>query len=41
MKGEMKMDFGVASKLWEYGISRTSTMIEKNVDGSVAGSMNR
>lgn len=36
-KGEMKMDFGVTSGLWEYGIgSRTSTMTEKNVDGSFA-----
>jgi hypothetical protein len=34
MKGEMKMDFGVTSKLWEYGINnRTSAMAEKNVDG--------
>ncbi len=32
MKGEMKMDFGVTGKLWEYGInSRTSTIPEKNV----------
>ena len=35
MKGEMKMDFGVTNKLWEYGInSHTSAMAEKNVDGS-------
>ena len=33
----MKMDFGVTSKLWEYGIgSRTSAMTEKNIDGSFA-----
>ena len=37
MKGEMKMDFGVTSKLWEYGINnRTSVMTEKNIDGSFA-----
>lgn len=37
MKGEMKMDFGVTSKLWEYGIgSRTSAMTERSVDGSFA-----
>jgi len=37
MKGEMKMDFGVTSKLWEYGIgSRTGAMTEKNIDGSFA-----
>ncbi len=31
------MDFGVTSKLWEYGINNhTSTMAEKNVDGSFA-----
>ena len=37
MKGEMKMDFGVTSKLWEYGINnRTSAMTEKNIDGSFA-----
>ena len=37
MKGEMKMDFGVTSKPWEYGIgSHTSTMKEKNADGSFA-----
>ena len=33
----MKMDFGVTSKLWEYGINnRTSVMTEKNIDGSFA-----
>ena len=33
----MKMDFGVTSKLWEYGINnRTSAMTEKNIDGSFA-----
>ena len=37
MKGEMKMDFGVTSKLWEYGINnRTSVMTEKKIDGSFA-----
>ena len=37
MKGEMKMDFGVTGKLWEYGIgSRTSAMTEKKIDGSFA-----
>lgn len=37
MKGEMKVDFGVTSKLWEYGInSRTGAMTEKNIDGSFA-----
>ena len=37
MKGEMKMDFGVTGKLWEYGINnRTSVMTEKNIDGSFA-----
>ena len=37
MKGEMKMDFGVTSKLWEYGInSRTSAIAERNIDGSFA-----
>ena len=31
------MDFGVTSKLWEYGINnRTSVMTEKNIDGSFA-----
>ena len=31
------MDFGVTSKLWEYGINnRTSAMTEKNIDGSFA-----
>ena len=31
------MDFGVTSKLWEYGIgSRTSAMKEKNADGGFA-----
>ena len=31
------MDFGVTSKLWEYGInSHTSAIAEKNVDGSFA-----
>lgn len=31
------MDFGVASKLWEYGINnRTRAMAEKNIDGSFA-----
>lgn len=29
------MDFGVTSKMWEYGINnRTSAMTEKNIDGS-------
>lgn len=33
----MKMDFGVTSKLWEYGInSRTSAIAERNIDGSFA-----
>ena len=33
----MKMDFGVTSKLWEYGIgSHTSAMTEKNIDRSFA-----
>jgi len=37
MKGEMKMDFKVTSKLWEYGIgSCISAMAEKNVDRSFA-----
>ena len=36
-KGEMKMDFGVTSKLWAYGINnRTRAMADKNVDGSFA-----
>ncbi len=31
------MDFGVTSKLWEYGInSRTSAIAERNIDGSFA-----
>ncbi len=30
------MDFGVTSKLWEYGTSRTSAMKERRVDGSFA-----
>ena len=34
----MKMDFGVTSKLWEYGVgSRTSAVTEKKIDGSFAG----
>ena len=36
MKGEMKMDFGVTGKLWEYGTSRTSAMKERRVDGNFA-----
>ena len=33
----MKMDFGVTSKPWEYGINNhTSAMTEKNIDGSFA-----
>ncbi len=33
----MKMDFGVTSKLWDYGINNhTSAMTEKNIDGSFA-----
>ena len=37
MKGEMKMDFGVTSKLWDYGINNhTSAITEKNIDGSFA-----
>ncbi len=31
------MDFGVTSKLWDYGINNhTSAMTEKNIDGSFA-----
>lgn len=37
MKGEMKMDFGVTGKLWEYGTgSRTNAMKERRVDGNFA-----
>ena len=37
MKGEMKMDFGVTGKLWEYGIdNRTSAMAKKNIDAGFA-----